>query len=58
MAFYKLEEELLCAPNIVCGTGIVLMKEDKDTYEYPIDGWYWFDSEDIAREFFGLPVKE
>jgi len=55
MGFYKLEDELMCAPNMVCGTGIVLIREEKDTYQYPVDGWYWFDSIQDARIFFGLP---
>jgi hypothetical protein len=47
--FYKKDnEELLYAPNIVEGNGFVLVAQDKDQYEYPVDGWYWFDSEEEA----------
>jgi len=53
--FYKKENDtILYAPNIVEGDGYVLISQDKDTYEYPIDGWTWFDSEEEAKEFFNL----
>jgi hypothetical protein len=49
--FYKLQEEnLLYAPNIIEGDGYLLLAQDKDQYEYPIDGWYWFTNEEEARE--------
>lgn len=48
--FYRKENDaLLYAPNIVEGDGYVLIAQDKDTYEYPIDGWTWFDSEEEAE---------
>jgi hypothetical protein len=47
--FYKKDnEELFYAPNIVEGNGFVLVAQDKDQYEYPVDGWVWFDSEEEA----------
>ena len=56
--FYKLDgEELLYGPNFVLGTysAYELRKETKDTHTYPVDGWYWFDSEENAKVFFKLP---
>lgn len=51
--FYKKQnEELLYAPNIVEGSGYVLLAQEKDSYEYPIDGWSWFESEEAANEYF------
>jgi hypothetical protein len=51
--FYKKQnEELLYGPNIVEGSGYVLLAQDKDAYEYPIDGWSWFESEEAAIEYF------
>jgi hypothetical protein len=53
--FYKKQnEELLYAPNIVEGDGYVLLAQDKDTYQYPVDGWSWFDSEEAAIEYFNI----
>ena len=47
--FYKKQEDaILYAPNIVEGNGYVLAAQDKDQYEYPVDGWFWFESEDEA----------
>lgn len=55
--FYKKENDTLYyAPNIVEGDGYVLIAQDKDQYEYPIDGWNWFDSEEEAKAL--LPVYE
>lgn len=54
--FYKLDGDLLYGPNFVLNANYELRKETKDQHEYPIDGWYWFDSEEIARAFFKLPL--
>ena len=45
--FYKKCEDgnWLYAENFVYGPGFDLLKELKDTYEYPIDGWVWNDTE-------------
>jgi hypothetical protein len=54
--FYKNDEgQLLYGPNFVISSWYDLRKETKDQYTYPIDGWYWFDSEESARQFFNLP---
>ena len=51
--FYKKQnDELLYAPNIIEGNGYVLLAQEKDTYEYPIDGWSWFESQEMAMENF------
>lgn len=59
MSFFKNDDGLLLeGPNAVYAPTFTLLKEDKDIYTYPTDGWYWFDSEDEAREFFNLPPLE
>ncbi len=56
--FYRLDaEELLHAPTTVMGADLELLRTDKDSYEFPVEGWYWFDSEEDARLFFRLPLK-
>jgi hypothetical protein len=57
--FYKLDGDLLYGPNFVLGAygAYELRKESHAEYTYPVDNWYWFDSEELAREFFGLPEK-
>lgn len=51
--FYKKDEtEILFAPNIVNGPNYMLVLADKDSYEYPIDGWIYADSLDGAIAYF------
>lgn len=45
-------------PNAVYAPTFTLLKEDKDTYTYPVEGWIWFDTEEEARAYFGLPPAE
>lgn len=53
--FYKLDPGsiLLYGPNFVINANYALYCNQHETYTYPVDGWYWFDSETEAREFFG-----
>jgi hypothetical protein len=56
--FYKNDNEcLLYGPNYVLAGSYNLYKEENSNYTYPIGGWYWFDSEEEARQFFGMPLK-
>lgn len=44
--FYKLiDGEWWYAPNAVYGPNFTLLKENKDDYNYPVDGWVWFDEQ-------------
>lgn len=54
--FYKNDGGLLYGPNFVLGPygAYELRKETRDEHTYPIDGWYWFDSEAEAKTFFGI----
>jgi hypothetical protein len=55
--FYKLQDDILIrAGCFVHSADYSLLVENKDTYEYPVDGWYWFDSFDEAVEFLQPPV--
>lgn len=53
--FYKLDGELLYGPNYVLNKNYALYKSDYKNHTYPVDGWYWFDSELDARNYFELP---
>lgn len=56
--FYKLDiNRLLYAKNRVNGKNYTLDIQNKDNYVYPINGWYWFDSEEEANVFFNIPPK-
>lgn len=52
--FYKLDGDLLFAYYSVYSADYELLRENHDTYSYPVDGWYWFDSEEEAKVFFNL----
>lgn len=53
--FYKITEtdEILYAPNYVYGLGVELIRGAKDSYSYPVDGWYWFDTVEEAEVYLG-----
>lgn len=58
-AFYKIEQnELIFGKYIVFPDHSELRVELKDTYTYPINDWYYFDTEKDARLFFNLPIGE
>ena len=54
--FYKLDGVLLYGPNFVLNANYELRKETKDQHVYPVDGWYWFDTEEEAYAFFNLEM--
>ena len=53
MGFYKkTETELMVADNFVYSPTVTLKADEKDIYQYPQDGWYWFNTLDEAISFF------
>jgi hypothetical protein len=55
--FYKLDGSLLYGPNYVLNANYELRRETREDHSYPVDGWYWFDTEEEARLFFDLPLE-
>jgi hypothetical protein len=56
--FYKNNNgQLIYGPNYVLSLNYELRKETKDNNIYPVDGWYWFNTEDEAYLFFGIEKK-
>ena len=53
--FYKFDGELLYGQNFVLNVDYTLQRETREQYSYPVDGWYWFDSEEEAQAFFAQP---
>lgn len=50
MAFYKRDgEELLVGENFVSAPSFELLAEHHTEYDYPVDGWYWFDTQSEAE---------
>ena len=54
--FHKLDGSLLYGPNYVLNANYELLRETRDAHSYPVDDWYWFDTEEEARLFFDLPA--
>jgi len=50
--FYRQNEDLIWeyAPNFVYAPDYTLLKEEKDTYEYPVDGWTWYNEQPYINE--------
>ena len=59
--FYKKDTEGLENPELLYGNNVhhkdyILLTQDKDSYELPIDGWYWFDTIEEACQFFNYEI--
>ena len=53
--FYKNDNgQLLYGPNFVLNKEYELRKENRNNYNYPVDGWVWFDNEDDAYVYFNI----
>ena len=50
--------EIQFAPNFVLSSVYELRKETHDQHTYPVDGWYWFDSETEAKVFLTTPSEQ
>lgn len=49
--FYKYENgELVHAPNFVCAPTFEIFREQKEQYDYPVQGWQWFESREEAEQ--------
>jgi hypothetical protein len=55
--FYKYEDGNLHFANSVISLDYILVEEKKDTLQFPVDGWWWFDNEEEANGFFNVPKK-
>ncbi len=53
--FYKYAEGNLQFANSVMSSDYILVEEEKDVVQYPVDGWWWFESEEEAKQFFNIP---
>ncbi len=52
--FYRYNETLEYSPASVISPEYVLSDIGHEDLIYPIDGWYWFDSEEDAKWFFRI----
>lgn len=60
--FYKLQIEdgkkLLFSALRVHSPKVTLLAENKDTYSYPADGWYWINTREEALKLWSLTEEE
>jgi hypothetical protein len=57
--FYtKTNGELIYGRRFIYAPTYKLTKNLKDTYQYPVHGWRWFDSLEDACLFFDIDVEE
>ena len=59
--FYKANEEknaLYYGQNGVYNSSYSLVRESKETYSYPVDGWTWYDSKEQALTAEGVVEVE
>lgn len=52
--YFKNEDTLLYAMTAVHSPGFILLIENKDDYNYPVEGWYYFNSRQEALTFFNI----
>ena len=57
--FYKRDPGgiLLFGRYFVLNANYHLKRDEYASYEYPIDGWSWFESDEAARVALGFPTK-
>lgn len=55
--FYS-KEHMLRAGKFLYGPDFSLLRELKDTYTYPVNGWYWFDSAEEACAALDMDINE
>lgn len=56
--FYKFDGSLLYAANWVRAPAYNLEIDQRNTYSYPVDGWYWFDTLEEACLHFNLNIQD
>lgn len=56
--FYKFDDMLLYAENFVINKDYELFANQKETYSYPVDGWYWFNTLHEACSQFNLNIDD
>lgn len=48
------DNKLESAEQEVCAPDYTLRADERDSYEFPVQGWWWFDSEDEAALALGV----
>ena len=58
--YYKYVEQsnYIQHANNVYNSAYILLKSQQSSYELPIDGWYFFETPQLACEFFGVNIED
>jgi len=56
--FYKIDNGELLFGQYIESLDYKLSLDTKDNYTYPIDGWYYFETIAIARQFFNIVPEQ
>lgn len=51
--FYKFDSVLMYG-KLITAPEFVLIEAEHAQYQYPVDGWYWFDTQEEAKTFFNI----
>lgn len=54
MFYTLLDNQLIAGPMVQFPDGTLLHIEFLDTYEFPVNGYYYFETEQEAKDFFGI----
>ncbi len=55
--FYN-KDAMLRAGKFVYGPGFTLIRDEKESYTYPVNGWIWFDSAIDAAASFNVSIDD
>lgn len=58
MFFKLIDTNTLTYGPYVQSENYLLLSDQHSTYQYPVDGWYWFDTEQEANTFFNITLVE
>lgn len=52
--FYKQDQngEIFFGPSAVYNKDYTLLRDEKDSFTYPVDGWFWFNTREEAENYF------
>ena len=58
--YYKHQQDInhIHHANNVYNSAYTLLKSQQDSYELPVDGWYFFTTPQAACEFFGVNIED
>jgi hypothetical protein len=56
--FYKKEADSVLYGQMIFGPTYMLFDTEHEKHQYPVDGWYWFESKELAYNFFDVELTD